>query len=347
MNRPFTDPGNTDQPMTMNTIQVTQSFPWPGKLGFGEDQARYLAFAEALDADELAVQLEARVKDIYHQLAFVDGALGIMRETRDLLRNFRDVSSGLFAVGTGLQQDVLQAQVAVASMTEDITVTEQNRVALAARFNALLGRAPTIPVGLAVLGEIDALLPSVEELMATAGDMRPALRAAAGRVAAASAGLQAARRAVYPDVTVTFGYAHRPQFVDLSTLMVGIRVPLFAGSRYAPLRREMAAREEEAEARARDLYNETYARLAELRAEAERARSLSVLYAGSILPQARAAVESALSSYRVGQVDYMTLVNNELTVNRYEIESLRLRAEYLQAVARIDALVGAGTEERS
>jgi outer membrane protein TolC len=94
------------------------------------------------------------------------------------------------------------------------------------------------------------------------------------------------------------------------------------------------------EARARDLYNETFARVAELRAEAERARSLSSLYINAVLPQAYAAVESALSAYRVGQVDYMTLVQNQMTVNRYEIESVRLAADFQRALAELQALVG-------
>jgi outer membrane protein TolC len=94
------------------------------------------------------------------------------------------------------------------------------------------------------------------------------------------------------------------------------------------------------QARATDLYNETFARLAELRAEAERARSLSELYATSVLPQAQAAVESALSAYRVGGVDYMTLVANQMTVNRYEIQTVLLIADYHRAVAGIEALVG-------
>jgi outer membrane protein TolC len=51
-------------------------------------------------------------------------------------------------------------------------------------------------------------------------------------------------------------------------------------------------------------------------------------------------VESALSAYRVGSVDYMTLVENEMTVNRYEIEIVRLAAEYHRARAEIEALVG-------
>ena len=71
---------------------------------------------------------------------------------------------------------------------------------------------------------------------------------------------------------------------------------------------------------------------------------MASLYATSILPQARAAVESAASAYRVGRVDYMTLLANEMTVNRYRIESVRLTAEYHSAVAQAEAIVGAGLE---
>lgn len=176
--------------------------------------------------------------------------------------------------------------------------------------------------------------------MSLAAESRPALRAARERARAAAAGYRAARRTLYPDLTVTLGYGQRPQFENLVTLMFGISVPLWAGSRQLPLRREMAAMQAMEEAKELDLYNETFARIAELTAEADRARSLSVLYATAILPQARAAVESALSAYRVGEVDYMTLVQNEMTVNRYEIESVRLTAEYHRAVAQIEALIG-------
>ncbi len=95
-----------------------------------------------------------------------------------------------------------------------------------------------------------------------------------------------------------------------------------------------------AEAEALDVYNETYAEIVELRSEAERSRNLSELYATAIVPQARASVSAALAAYRVGRVDYMTLVENQMTVNRYEIESVRLAAEYHRAVAEMEALLG-------
>jgi len=339
MNRPL-DGFGTDEAMTMNSIQLTQRIPWPGKLGYARERAERLADAQALDVDETERQLVARVTSVYYQLAFMDRGLTVMRETRDLLRDFLDVSSTRYAVGEGLQQDVLQAQVSVARMSEDITVMEQSRVAMAARLNALLGRAATVPVDALVLPEPAGTLPPVDSLMVRAAAERPALAAARERVMAAEAGYRSARRQLYPDFMVTLGYGQRPQYTDMATIMVGVSVPIFAGSSQLPLRRELAAEQAAREAEEQDLHNETFARLTELRADAERAARLATLYRDAILPQARAAVESAFSAYRVGKVDYMTLVDNELTVNRYEIESLRLAADYQRNLAELAALVG-------
>jgi outer membrane protein TolC len=338
MNRPLSNFGS-DERMTMNQIQLTQVVPWPGKLGFAKEREQRLADAERLDAAETELALLARVKSVYYQLAYMDRALEIMEDTRDLLRDFLRVSSAMYAVGTALQQDVLQAQVAVAAMTGDITVMEQNRVAMAARLNALLGRDATAPLGLLELQRPGRPLPLADSLMAFA-ETRPALEAAQARVAAAEAGYRAARRQLYPDFMIGVGYAQRPQFDDMATIMIGVSIPLFAGSRQVPMRREMQAMQAMEDAKERDLYNETFAELTELRANAERSRSLSRLYTTAVLPQARAAVESALSAYRVGSVDYMTLVESEMTVNRYQIETVHLAAQYHQAVSEIEALIG-------
>lgn len=343
MNRPLAGFGAAD-PMTMNSFQLTQVLPWPGKRSFGQDRARSLAQAQRLDAAQTEADLISSVTGAYYQLAYMDRALAAMGQTRDLLRSFHEVSSSMYGVGTGLQQDVLQAQVAVARMTEDITAMTQERIAMAARLNALLGRDATAPVGALDLPPAEDTLPSVDSLMALAAERRPALRAAHQRALAAAAGTREARRELFPDLMVGVSYGQRPRFDDMVSLMIGFSIPVWAGSRQLPLRHEMQAMQAAEEAQERDLYNETYARLAELRAEAVRARNLSQLYTTAILPQARASVDAALVSYRVGQVNFMSLVENQMTVNRYAIEGVRLLAEHHKDVAEIGALLGAGLE---
>ena len=106
------------------------------------------------------------------------------------------------------------------------------------------------------------------------------------------------------------------------------------------MRREMAAMRDMATAELANLQNETMARIIETRARAVQDRNLIRLYRGGIVPQARAAVQASLSSYRVGRVTFMTLVDNQMTVNRYETETYRLLADYHQAVGELEALVG-------
>ncbi len=341
-NRSLDDFG-TDNPMTMNWIGLSQSFPWPGNQGFGQQRQEHFARAAELDADEMEAALIARVKEVYSQLAFMDRALDIMASTRELLRDFLEVTSAKYAVGTGLQQDILQAQVAIAQTTADITIVEQNRVAMSARLNSLLGRPATELVGSLELPDPIGSPPAVDSLMAMAARNRPAIQAARERALAAEAGYRAAKRDAYPDFTVALGYGQRPEFEDLATIQVGISLPLWSGSKQKPRIREMQAFQSTEEARELDLHNETFARLSELRAAAERARDLSELYRTSIIPQAQAAVESALSAYRVGAVDYMTLLSNQTTVNRFETERVRLAAEYQASVAGIEALTGLET----
>lgn len=341
LNRMASEFGSTMDPMTMNQLQLMQMLPWPGKLGGARRAARHTAAAAGADADEQARMLAAQVRMAYYEVAYADRALEVMRRTQGLLRDFLDVSTTMYAVGSALQQDVLRAQVEVARMSEEITRMGQERVAMAARLNALLGRAAPARVAALELPEPGAGdLPDVDSLLAWALDGRPALRAGAERVAAAEAALSAARRELFPDFSLGVAYQQRPQFPTMVSLMVGINLPIFAGAKQLPMRRQMAAMRDMSAAELANLRNETVARIVETRARAEQDKSLARLYRGSILPQARAAVQAALSSYRVGRVTFMTLVDNQMTVNRYETETYRLLADYHQAVGELDALVG-------
>lgn len=345
MNRMASAFGSTMDPMTMDQVQLMQMVPWPGRLGSARRAARHNAAAVRAEAAEQERMLMARVRMAYYDAALADRAIEVMRRTRALLTQFLDVSTTMYAVGTGIQQDVLRAQVEVARMSEEITRMGQMRVAAAARLNALLGREATSPIGALELPAPGlAELPPIDTLVTWAVAGRPALLAGAERVAAAQASLQAARRELLPDFQVGVAYQRRPAFEDMVSLMVGVNLPVFAAARQLPMRREMAAMHDMAAAELLNLHNETVAAIIELRAQAEQDRHLARLYGSSILPQARASVEAALGSYRVGRVTFMTLVDNQMTVNRYETETYRLIADYHQAVGELEALVGREVE---
>jgi hypothetical protein len=51
-------------------------------------------------------------------------------------------------------------------------------------------------------------------------------------------------------------------------------------------------------------------------------------------------VESSLSSYRVGAVDFMTLLDAEMALNRFQSEYYGLQSSYGKGVAKLEMTIG-------
>jgi outer membrane protein TolC len=126
----------------------------------------------------------------------------------------------------------------------------------------------------------------------------------------------------------------------MGSLMVGASVPVFARSRQLRMREETIAMREMAEADLAAMRADTRARVAEVYAGLTRARNLATLYRNTVLPQAEATASSALAAYRVGGVDFMTLLDNRMAVNQFRQELFRLEAEEGQSWAELEMLLG-------
>ena len=82
---------------------------------------------------------------------------------------------------------------------------------------------------------------------------------------------------------------------------------------------------------------------AELRRQylaAQTAERLLTLYAKGIVPQSSLALESAMTEYQVGKVDFVSLIANFTSVLNYETDSYRQLADYNIAVARLENTTG-------
>jgi len=86
--------------------------------------------------------------------------------------------------------------------------------------------------------------------------------------------------------------------------------------------------------------NEVSARLRQQVAAAEQARQSVRLYETGILPQARLAVESTLSSYRVSRADLLMLLDSQMSLFNFELGRARELVNFHKAAAEIEYLVG-------
>ena len=64
------------------------------------------------------------------------------------------------------------------------------------------------------------------------------------------------------------------------------------------------------------------------------------LYKTGIIPQASLQIKSAMSSYRVNKADFMTLLDSQMTLYKYELEYHQALTEYEKNVAGLGAVIG-------
>ncbi|HKK09031.1 MAG TPA: TolC family protein [Gemmatimonadota bacterium] len=335
---------DADMPSSMApSIQLTQVLPFPGKLGLEGRMADRTAEMARADADERWWRVRARVAAAFWNLYAADRRLEVLRETRTRLEGFEDAARALYEAGTGRQTDVLQARVEVARAAADIARARAARSGAEVRLNGLLDRPASTPIPPPVASDLPAELPSGDSLRVWAEMYRPAVARDRLAVRRAETGTARAGREIWPDLTLGAAYGQRSLgggVQRMASFTVGFQLPIFAGRRQLRLRDEAASMEAVARAELAETRALVDARTGEILSDLARTRELLRLYRQEVLPEAGAAVESAFASYRVGAVDFGTLVSAQTTLDRYEREFHDLVAEYGRSVADLEATLG-------
>jgi outer membrane protein, heavy metal efflux system len=347
MNRSL--PGFDPMPgIGMTQLSLMQMVPVAGQLRIKGSVASNLAAAAGERAVETEWEVRTAVAMAFYDLYATDRQLAVARETLQLLHNISRTAESMYRVGEGRQTDVLRAQVEIARMTEDTLRMTAMRESMAARLGAALDRVTAIG-GSPVLPVFPAALPEPVSLQEQALGGRGMLRAGAAELDAADDMQRLARREIWPDLQVGIAYAQGPSLAGMdeptrtermASVMLGVNVPVFARSRQMAMREEAVAMQQMARADLAAMRADTRARVTIAFADLERARRLQQLYRATVLPQASAAVQSALSAYRVGGVDFMTLLDNQMTVNTYRGELAVLEADEGKAWAELEMLLG-------
>jgi len=325
------------------TFQVMQRFPIAGKLSLREEMARQSTEIDVAASEEVWWEVRTEVATAFYRIYQVDRQIEVMRETLGLLQDFERIARSMYAAGAGRQADVLRANVEVARMDAEIARMTAVRVGTESRLNAIVDRPADTPVGAPILGPLPATVPGQSTLREWALESRPALAELRLQVDRAGTRRALAEKDIWPDLTVGLQYGLGRMAGDYKSMggaSVGFSIPLYAGKRQHKARDEAAAMEGMVRARFDNALALVDARVGEVLANLEQARTLIRLYREEILPQARATVESSLSSYRVGAVDFMTLVDAEMAFNRFQGEYFGLLASYGTGIAQLEMTTG-------
>ena len=334
-----------DEDMTMKEFSISQKFPFPGKRPLMKQMASREAEAVSAEIQGRIHQIIKDVKAAYYDLSHNYRTTEVTQRNKRILEDFAKIAETRYAVGEGIQQDVFKAHVEVSKVVDDLIMLGQRKRALEAKLNALLNRPPETPMGEPEEVVFRKFPFTIEELQKMALEMNPTLKGMKKMIEAKEKAYALAKREYYPDFNFKFAYGQRDNGPDMKrrdmlTGMIEMNIPIFYKSKQDRKVAETKAEVLATEAQYRAMKNEVLFMITDMASMIQRGERQLELYKTGIIPQASLQINSAMSAYRVNRADFMTLLDSQMTLYKYELEYHQALTEYEKNVANIGAAVG-------
>ena len=331
--------------MTMKEFSISQKLPFPGKRPLMKAMALKEAEAVSTEIQSKVHQIIKDVKTTYYDLSHVYRTTEVTQRNKRILEDFAKIAETRYSVGEGIQQDVFKAHVEVSKMVDDLVMLDQRKRALEAKLKALLNRPPETQVGEPEEVVFRKFPYTLEELQKMALEMNPTLKGMKKMIEAKEKAYALAKREYYPDFNFRFAYGQRDKLMgmkqdDMLTGMMEMNIPIFFKWRQEPKVAEKKAEILAAEAQYQAMKNEILFMIADMSSMTQRVERQIDLYKTGIIPQASLQINSAMSAYRVNKADFMTLLDSQMTLYKYELEYHQALTEYEKSVAGLGATIG-------
>ena len=334
-----------DEDMTMKEFSVSQKIPFPGKRSLMKGIAVKEAEAVSLEIEETTQRIVKEIKIAYYDLSHIHRAIEVTERIKKILEDFARIAETRYSVGEGIQLDLLKAHVEVSMMVNELIMLKQKGKALEARLKALLHRPAETIMGSPEEVQFRQFSFSPEALYTMALESNPALQAIKKMVEAKEKAHTLAKWEYLPDFNFKVAYGQRDNSQemrrrDMLTGMVEVNIPLYfywkQGRKVGEARAEVLSLEAQYQA----MRNEIQFMITDMTSMVERGERQLELYKTGIIPQVSMQINSAMSAYRVNKANFMTLLDSQMTLYKYELEYHQALTDYEKNIANLEAIVG-------
>jgi cobalt-zinc-cadmium efflux system outer membrane protein len=320
---------------------VSQDIPGPGKLRLqksaAEKDAEYAR--HRYEAAERAV--EEKVKETYFELFYHRKTLVILDRNQDELQQIQKIAETRYRVGQGLQQDLIKAQLQTTEILKEHAMHHMEEDSEQLALKQILGRDPdsrNIDIGEVESTHLQLDPSQISQLADTGSRELAADHAMEARSAEA---LKLAHRGYWPDFTVGYSYEKTgPGFRDYYMLNLGAKVPLYFWRKQTPAIEQAALEAESAHQQTRATQLQASSDAESSLVAMRTAERIMSIYRDGLIPQAETSKASAMAAYRVGKVDFQTLLSSVLDLQNLRQEYYRSLADHEIAIAKIQQVIG-------
>lgn len=344
-----TDTFRFDQePMTQKQISIAQKIPWLSKLSLKTQLVVLRAKTAETQWMAERLALERKIVVAYYELALVLRSQTINAQLIEKVNRGLQSSESRYAIGKGLQQDVLQAQVEVSRLLDEQNNLADRRRTTDNKLNELLNRPvydPIIPFGIEKLNLPDKALDS-EGLKNKALAQNPQVTIRHLMVKQAGVGEELARKAFYPDFDVRLSYGQRDDDsvgntrADFFSAGVNLNIPLWQKRKQKPKLESAIKRSQSAKKSLRNLQLQLPHNIDSLVSSMGRFNANHNLFVSTLLIQAEQWANSAQIAYEVGKLEFNSMIKAQIQLLRLNLQADTYLVRYFQKWAELKEILG-------
>ncbi len=330
--------GKTD--LLEQRFGVSQKIPFPGKLRLRGEIAVEESNMIQKESQAKIQEIIALVKSAFYELCYINRAIDITGENRDLLRKFEKIAETKYSVGKATQRDVLAAQVELSTLANNLIVLNKEKESVIARLNTLLDRPTHVSLGKPRPFEKHTLNMTLKELEDLAMKNRPELKRFDHAVKRNEANLKLSKRDYYyADFEPMVEYMREASRPDTWASEITINIPWL----WPKNRLKVKESNEELDAAKSDyrfINNKTLFEVKDFLVKIQSSESTINLYKTGVIPQADQSLKAARIGYETDRVDFLTVIDSQRILLNSRLLYYRALTDFEQNLASLERAVG-------
>lgn len=321
-------------------VGIMQVFPWFGTIEARKDAAAATAKAARERYEGEKLKLFAEVKEAFYEYAYLARAVEIARESLELIKHFEEVARTKYMAAVAGHPDVIRAQMELARLEDQLKSLEEMRGPVSARLNSILNRRSFEMLPWPQREKFQPVEVNRDKITEMLKTKNPELAALDFEVEAAKRRVELAKKKFYPDIGVGVDSIQTDGGDDAVILMFSFNLPIWRDN-YKGAEEQARADVRQRAHEKRQAENTIVARAARALYDFEDSFRKVKLYRDVLIPKAEELLGSSETAYKAGTIDFLSLVDSQRMLLKYQLFYERAVADNGQKLAELEMLAGA------
>ncbi|MGH1362136.1 MAG: TolC family protein [Calditrichia bacterium] len=335
-------------------VGISQSIPFPGKLGLKKEVALKAASADSALWARDQLNIIYQIKKSWHEYAYLIRATQLMNDNVQLLNYLEKVVRAKYRTGLTPQSSLLKVQIEAEKLRDRLTDISDMELPLVAQLNALLNRPPR------------ARLPrpnTISSFDVTINDTlvqqqlehnNPELLSMQKLVEHERAGINLAQKSNLPNFILSVDYIFTGAAInnnltdsgkDPLVATVSMNLPLWWGKNKARVAAAQA-KHRSAKYKYQSMRSSLFAVQQTVLYRLKEAKRKIDLYGNSLIPRMKQAYEVTRAAFEAGEVDFPELIETQRSLLEMRIMLARARTDSNQHLAQIEMLTATSISQK-